>query len=159
MTITHNVYRDGKLLAEGIEGNSYTDSNVEPSTDYEYQVSAVNENGESDLSEPVEVTTEPEVTTDTVTETVDTVPYETERNETDDLPLGEEETVQEGADGYTTVTYTVTYHDGEEVDREETDRVVTDPVTEIINVGTYEEPEPEPEPEPDPEEDEDEEDE
>lgn len=141
----YNVYRDGELIAEEIEEKTYTDNDVESSTEYEYQVQAVNEVGESPLSEIVTVTTEPTVTTDTVTETVDTVPYETERNETEDLPLGEEETVQKGQDGYTTVIYTVTYHDGEEVDREETDRTVTDPVTEIINVGTYEEPEPEPE--------------
>ncbi len=57
MPITYNIYRNGNLLAEGIEGNSYTDTNAEPSTDYAYQVSAVNENGESELSESVTVTT------------------------------------------------------------------------------------------------------
>src|SRR5699024_1264764 len=83
---------------------------------------------------------------------IDIVEYETIRNETDELPKGEEEVVKEGKIGYTLVTYEVTYEDGTEVSREETDREVIDPVDEIINVGTYEEPEPEPEPEPDPEE-------
>lgn len=60
MANTHSIYRNGKLHVEGIEGNSYTDTDVDPSTDYEYQVSAVNENGESELSETVAVKTEPE---------------------------------------------------------------------------------------------------
>ena len=59
------------------------------------------------------------------------------------MPKGEEEVVQEGKDGYTKVTYKVTYEDGTEVDREEIDREVIDPVDEIINVGTFEEPDPE----------------
>ncbi len=82
----------------------------------------------------------PEITTEEVTETVDTVEYETVEQETDELPLGESRVAQEGQDGYTEVTYLVTYHDGEEYDREETDRNVVDPVNEIIEVGTYEEP-------------------
>lgn len=95
----------------------------------------------------VNVTRPPEITKEEVTEEIDIVEYETIRNETDELPKGEEEVVQEGKNGYTLVTYEVTYEDGTEVSREETDREVIDPVDEIINVGTYEEPEPEPEPE------------
>lgn len=220
---THNIYRDGEQVASGIEGNSYTDSGLDPNTEYSYQVSAVNEAGESDLSEPVTVTTgyapvesvsvspktnnlevggtrqlnvtiepdtadqsvdwatsnrsivavddnglieavtagsanieatagditesvsvnvtEPvEVTTDEVTETENTVEYTTEERDTDELPVGESRTVQEGQDGYDTVTYEVTYEDGEEVSREEISRETTEPVTEIIENGTYEEP-------------------
>src|SRR5699024_2899444 len=96
----------------------------------------------------VNVTKPPEITTEEVTEKIDIVEYETIRNETEDLPKGEEEVVQEGKDGYTEVTYEVTYEDGVEVSREEIDRKVVEPVNKIINVGTYEEPEPEPEPEP-----------
>src|SRR5699024_1560739 len=92
----------------------------------------------------VNVTRPPEITKEEVTEEIDIVEYETIRNETDELPKGEEEVVQEGKNGYTLVTYEVTYEDGTEVSREETDREVIDPVDEIINVGTYEEPEPEP---------------
>lgn len=93
----------------------------------------------------VNVTEPPEITTEEVTEEIDIVEYETVRNETDDLPKGEEEVEQEGKDGYTKVTYEVTYEDGTEVDREEIDREVIEPVDEIINVGTYEESEPDPE--------------
>lgn len=103
--------------------------------------------GKSDTA-TVNVTEPPEVTTEEVTEEIDVVEYDTVRNETDDLPKGEEEVVQEGKDGYTKVTYEVTYEDGTEVDREEIGREVIDPVDEIINVGTFEESEPEPDPEP-----------
>lgn len=50
--------------------------------------------------------------------------------------MGESKVVQKGKDGYTTVTYIVTYEDGEEVDREEIDRKVTKMVPEITEVGT-----------------------
>lgn len=83
---------------------------------------------------------EPEVTTEETTETIDTVAYQTERVETDELPLGEEAVVQEGSDGYTTVAYLITYHDGQEHSKEEQSRKVTEPVNEVINVGTFEEP-------------------
>lgn len=84
---------------------------------------------------------DPEVTTKEVTENIDVVSYETVRNETEELPKGEEEVVQEGVDGYTKVTYEVTYENDVEVSREETGREVIDPINEIIKVGTFEEPE------------------
>lgn len=140
----YNVYQGDDLIAENIEEKEHTVNELEPSTDYSFSVTQVLNGNESEKA-TVSVKTKPKVTTDEVTEEVDVVEYETVRNETDDLPKGEEEVEQEGKDGYTTVTYKVTYEDGEEVDREETDREVTDPVDEIINVGTFEEPEPDPE--------------
>lgn len=56
--ITYNVYRDGEKVAEELTENSYTDTGLEPGTTYEYQVSAENDAGESNLSEKVSVTTE-----------------------------------------------------------------------------------------------------
>lgn len=56
--ITYNLYRDGEVIANGIEGNSYTDTGLEPNTAYSYQISAVNKYGESELSDPVMVTTD-----------------------------------------------------------------------------------------------------
>lgn len=81
----------------------------------------------------------PVITTEEVTENIDVVLYDTRRVDTDTLPLGEEEVVQEGKDGYTVVTYKVTYEDGEEVSREEVGRETIDPIDEVINVGTLEE--------------------
>lgn len=56
--VTYNVYRDGVKIASGIKDTIYTDTGLEPNTTYMYQVSAENEYGESELSEPVTVTTE-----------------------------------------------------------------------------------------------------
>lgn len=133
---------------------AYTSDNEDIATvDTDGLVTAVSE-GEATITVTVDektdtatvnVTEPPEITTDEVTEEVDIVEYETVRNETDELPKGEEEVTQEGKDGYTEVTYKVTYEDGTEVDREEVDRKVIDPVDEIINVGTFEDPDPDPE--------------
>lgn len=142
--MAYNVYQDDELIAEEIEEKEYTVEGLEPSTEYSFSVTQVLNGNESEKA-TVSVKTKPKVTTEEVTEEIDVVEYETVRNETDDLPKGEEEVAQKGVDGYTEVTYKVTYEDGTEVDREETDRKVIDPVDEIINVGTFEEPEPEPE--------------
>lgn len=56
--ITYNIYRDGEVIANGIEGNSYTDTGLEPNKTYSYQISAVNKYGESELSDPVMATTD-----------------------------------------------------------------------------------------------------
>lgn len=55
---TYNVYRDGEKVASGLEVKSYTDTELTPNTEYTYQVSAENSVGESELSEPIKVTTD-----------------------------------------------------------------------------------------------------
>jgi|SRR5699024_12598984 len=147
----YNVYQDNELIAENIDEKEYTVEGLDPSTEYSFSVSQVIDDKESEKA-TITVKTDPKVTTEEVTEKIDIVAYQTVRNETDELPKGEEKIVQEGKDGYTKVTYKVTYEDGTEVDREEIGRETIDPVDEIINVGTFEEPEPEPEPDPEPEE-------
>lgn len=105
--------------------------------------------GENDLVAQTVITItepEPEIRVEEETVKEDIVPYSTTRNDTDSLPLGTEQVVQEGVDGYTNVTYEVTYEDDVEVSREEKSRDVVSPIDEIIEVGTYEEPDPEPEP-------------
>lgn len=57
MSITYNVYRDGKKIETGLTAPTFTDSGLEPNTTYEYRVSAENEVGESPLSDPVVATT------------------------------------------------------------------------------------------------------
>ncbi|OJX94025.1 MAG: hypothetical protein BGO96_09435 [Micrococcales bacterium 73-15] len=76
------------------------------------------------------------VTTGTVTEQV-TTPHETEERNTGSLDLGKTRVVQEGADGVANVTSTVRYIDGVEVSRTQLlSAVVSDPVTEVVEVGT-----------------------
>src|SRR5699024_9385798 len=135
---------DGGVASVNADG--LVTANAEGSTTITVEVNGVTDTAKVNVTKPTEITT------DEVTEEIDVVEYETVRNETDELPKGEEEVVQEGKNGYTKVTYKVTYEDGTEVDREEINRETIDPVDEIINVGTFEEPEPEPEPDPEPEE-------
>lgn len=73
--------------------------------------------------------------------------FETIQEETDELPLGETRVSQEGVNGYTNVTYTITYEDGVEIKREESNREVIPPVNKVVEIGTFEEPEPDPDPE------------
>jgi len=65
------------------------------------------------------------------------VAYQTLEQEDATLPIGERVIQQYGVDGYDTVTYEVTYTNGEETDRVEVSRVTTAPIEEIVLVGTY----------------------
>lgn len=65
------------------------------------------------------------------------VPYTTEIIEDDELPEGEKIVEVEGVDGVRTIVENVTYTDGEETDREVvSDEITTEPVIEIVRVGT-----------------------
>ncbi|WP_078392082.1 Ig-like domain-containing protein [Shouchella patagoniensis] len=61
---TYNVYRNGEQVASGLTEKTYTDTGLEPNTTYEYQVSAENEAGESELTEAITVETEPVAVTE-----------------------------------------------------------------------------------------------
>ncbi|WP_144461777.1 Ig-like domain-containing protein [Siminovitchia fortis] len=54
---TYNVYRDGNKIKSGLTEKSFTDSGLTPNTEYTYQVSAENNTGESELSDPIKVKT------------------------------------------------------------------------------------------------------
>lgn len=56
--VTYNLYKDGEKIASNLEETTYTDTDLTPNSSYSYQVSAENKYGESDLSEPVMVTTD-----------------------------------------------------------------------------------------------------
>src|SRR5699024_7997336 len=65
------------------------------------------------------------------------IPYETIKEEDPDLDKGEEVVDQEGVTGEKVITYEVTYVNGEEIDREiASEEVTTEPIDEIIRVGT-----------------------
>ncbi|WP_077317579.1 Ig-like domain-containing protein [Virgibacillus proomii] len=55
--VTYNVYRDGSKVASGLKEKTYTDEGLTPNTQYQYQVSAENLVGESELSDLVTLTT------------------------------------------------------------------------------------------------------
>ena len=55
--MTYNVYRDGKKVKSGLTEKTFTDTGLTPNTEYTYQVSAENDVGESELSDPIKVKT------------------------------------------------------------------------------------------------------
>lgn len=79
---------------------------------------------------------------------VKTIEYATKYREDDSFLIGYTETVVDGEEGEIETTKRLVYVDGELVSTAVIDKDVTDPVDEVIVVGTKEE---EPEPEPDPE--------
>lgn len=86
------------------------------------------------------------VTTETVTEEF-TDAYETERIDDPNLPKGEERVVTAGVEGTRTRNFQVTYRDGEEATRILLiETIASEPVTEVIRMGTKEVVEPEPAP-------------
>ena len=58
MTTTYNVYRNSEKVATGLTEKTFTDTGLTPNTEYTYQVSAENSAGESELSDPITVTTD-----------------------------------------------------------------------------------------------------
>lgn len=56
---TYNVYRNDEKIASGLTEKTFTDTGLEPNTEYKYRVSAENEYGESELSDPIMVKTLP----------------------------------------------------------------------------------------------------
>lgn len=82
---------------------------------------------------------EPVITTKQESVVENSVPFDTERRETQELPKGEEKVEVEGVDGFDTVQYEITLHDDVEHSRSELSRETTPPVTEVILVGIAEE--------------------
>jgi uncharacterized protein YabE (DUF348 family)/predicted phosphodiesterase len=77
------------------------------------------------------------IVTEQTTVVENVVAYQTVEQEDATLPMGERVIQQYGVDGYDTVTYDVTYTNGEETGRVEVSRVTMAPVEEIVLVGTY----------------------
>ena len=60
MSVTYNVYRDDEKVASGLNNKTFTDTDLTPSTEYKYHITAENEHGESEKSNTITVTTEEE---------------------------------------------------------------------------------------------------
>ncbi len=70
-------------------------------------------------------------------EYTETIPYETVKEDNDDMVLNSKKTVQQGSEGSATIEAQVVSIDGVEVERVITSRVVLEePTTEIVEVGT-----------------------
>ncbi|MEZ3454720.1 MAG: G5 domain-containing protein [Oscillospiraceae bacterium] len=103
------------------------------------------------FSEPLNNSTNIVVNRVDIVEEVDVkvIEYATKYREDDSYLIGYSETVVDGEEGEIETTKRLVYVDGELVSTAVIDKDVTDPVDEVIVVGTKEE-EPEPEPEPEP---------
>jgi uncharacterized protein YabE (DUF348 family) len=76
------------------------------------------------------------VTIQTV-EITEEIEYETKKIKTDDLYVGNKRTVQKGENGSKKCTYSITYINGEETDRELlSEEILQEPVDKIIEVGS-----------------------
>lgn len=132
-TIKEKLAVYAKSLEEG--GNELELDKLKDEKDkFEEELEVIEEPVDPEPEEP-EPEPEPEITTEQEVSQENTVPFEKERKETEELLEGEEEVEVEGVDGFDTVTYTITLHDGEEHSREETSRETTPPVTEVTLVG------------------------
>lgn len=81
----------------------------------------------------------------TITES-ESIPFTTEKRETEDLQVGEERVIQTGSDGQKVNTYKVIYIGGKETERKlDSETVKKEPVNTIIEVGVAKKPEPIPE--------------
>ncbi|MFK3936688.1 fibronectin type III domain-containing protein [Alkalihalobacillus sp. NPDC078783] len=89
MPITYNVYRNGEQIATGLSVTTYTDTGLNPSENYTYQVTAVNDIGESELSEGLVVETEAVVEPEPVPTPEPEIPEENTPIEEDELDESE----------------------------------------------------------------------
>ncbi|AIC95445.1 fibronectin type III domain-containing protein [Shouchella lehensis] len=92
---TYNVYRNGEQVANGLTEKTYTDTDVQPNTAYEYQVSAENEVGESELSEPIEVETD-RIPVDSISATPTTATIAPEETQHIDVTVSPDDASEKG---------------------------------------------------------------
>lgn len=92
---TYNVYRNGEQVASGLTDKTYTDTDVQPNTAYEYQVSAENEVGESELSEPIEVETD-RIPVDSISATPTTATIAPEETQHIDVTVSPDDASEKG---------------------------------------------------------------
>lgn len=105
-------------------------------------VKQIIEVGTKEPEPEVKPTPKPTVETKTETET-EPVPFGREERHTDKLNKGETKVVQQGVEGVKTITYEVTYTNGQETSRKKVSEGITQqPVNEITEIGTKE-PQPE----------------
>lgn len=92
----------------------------------------------------------PQPVTKEVTET-SVVPFTTQTQNDSSLAQGQTSIAQQGVNGQKTTVYEVTYVNGQETSRTtKSDTVTTQPITQIVNNGTYVAPAPAPAPTPQP---------
>lgn len=87
------------------------------------------------VDEIVEIGTQVTVTKEE-SEIENIIEFDNIEREDDTLPIGEQDIVQQGENGYDEVTYEVTYINSIENDRKEINRIQYEPINQITNIGT-----------------------
>lgn len=86
---------------------------------------------------PTSPPTSPTIETKTITDK-SAVDFQTENKDDATLAKGQTKIEQAGVKGERTITYKVTYTDGQETSREKiSDEITTQPITQIVDVGSY----------------------
>lgn len=125
-------------IQDGTETKTITTTFNTPGDILENAGIALNEHDKIKWDGDVLVITRIVVNTETVDETI---PFETREEEDSSLAKGQKKVKTEGRNGTTTLTQNVVYENGVKTTTTTIDKKVTDPVTQVVLVGTKE-PEP-----------------
>lgn len=99
-------------------------------------------------SVPTTQTQTDSITNKQVTST-QSIPFSTQNQNDDSLPKGQTKVIQVGKEGVETLTFKVTYTNGQQTDKTLLSKnVTTQPIDQIVEVGTYVAPTPAPKPKP-----------
>lgn len=126
-------------IAAGVNFSNNSESNLQTSTPgYSLQTEAI----ESSSASEVQSSTVPATETKTESSTHE-IPFQTQTVNDNTLAKGTTKVTTQGVNGLEEITYSVTYVDGEETDREIIETVtIKEPVTQVIAQGTYVAPKP-----------------
>ena len=128
------------VLAEGSDGFTLREYLVTYERDVEIDRELISEEQVQMIPRRILVGTKPSAVQENITVTTDIIPFETQTIYDDTMEIGTEEVRREGADGYTLLTYRVTYYKGSESARVLVESVIYEPTAKIIAIGTKETP-------------------
>ena len=128
------------VLEEGSDGFTLREYLVTYEGAVEIDRELISEEKTQMIPRRILVGTKPATVQESITVTENIVPHETQTIYDDTMEIGTEEVRQEGVDGYTLLTYRVTYYKGAESSRVLVESVVYEPTVKIIAIGTKETP-------------------
>lgn len=132
-----SLYEDERtVVSEGKAGKTVSEYEIKYEKGIEISRRIISARVIAAKSEVVRVGTKPVFTYETVTKKENRVAYSVRYVYDDTLPEGERETRTRGKDGYTENTYRITYERGTEARTELVSSSVTEPVTEVVAIGT-----------------------
>lgn len=132
-----SLYEDEKItVSAGTTGRKTAIYEITYEKGKEFSRRLISEKTVPAVTEKLRVGTKPVFTYETVTKKENRVAYSVRYVYDDALPEGERETRTKGKEGYTENTYRITYERGTEARTELVSSSVTEPVTEVVAIGT-----------------------